>query len=221
MPAVMIKHPEWMDISCPDGAVSHGANQDWFPETFQQRAGCGPTTASQIFCYLARRGPELAPLCTPLPVGQAAFVEYMCRVWQFVTPRSHGLNRPEYMAEDMAAYGAARGVALSPTLFAFPSARTKRPPWEQLRCFVTASLAADCPVAFLNLDNGKIKDLDRWHWVTVVGLEENMAAVVDNGRSFTMDLKLWYATTKTRGGFVAALGTGKEFAAEEKEPAEA
>lgn len=216
MPAVFIKHPEWMDISCPDGTVSHGANQDWFPEPFQQRAGCGPTTASQIFCYLARRGPELAPLCMPVPAGQAAFLEHMCRVWQFVTPRSHGLNRPEYMVEDMAAYGAAQGVALAPTMFAFPSARTKRPSWEQLRYFVTESLAADCPIAFLNLDNGKIKDLDRWHWVTIVGLEENMAAVVDNGRSFTMDLKLWYATTKTRGGFVAALGTGKEFAAEEK-----
>ena len=216
-----LSQPERITITGPQGETYRGGNQEWYRDLWQRRAGCGPTTASQIFCYLARRGPELAPLCTPLPVGQGAFVEHMCRVWQFVTPRSHGLNRPEYMAEDMAAYGTARGVALAPTLFAFPSARTKRPPWEQLRCFVTASLAADCPVAFLNLDNGKIKDLDRWHWVTIVGLEENMAAVVDNGRSFAMDLKLWYATTKTRGGFVAALGTGKEFAAEEKEPTEA
>ena len=140
----------------------------------------------------------------------------MCRVWEFVTPRSHGLNRPEYMVEDMAAYGEACGAPLSPTLFAFPSARTKRPPWEQLRSFVEESLSADCPVAFLNLDNGKIKDLDRWHWVTIVGLEGDMVTVVDNGRIFTMDLKLWYSTTKTRGGFVAALGTEKEFAAEER-----
>ena len=43
-----------------------------------------------------------------------------------------------------------------------------------------------------------------------------MVTVVDNGRIFTMDLKLWYSTTKTRGGFVAALGTEKEFAAEER-----
>ena len=209
-----------MDIVCPDGSVSHGANQDWFPGPFQRRAGCGPTTASQIFCYLARRGPELASLCTPLPAGQAAFTEHMCRVWQFVTPRSHGLNRPEYMVEDMAAYGAAQGAALAPTMFAFPSARTKRPPWEQLRRFVAESLAADCPVAFLNLDNGKIKELDRWHWVTIVGLEEDRAVLVDNGRSFAIDLKLWYATTRTRGGFVAALGTGREFAAVQKAPAE-
>lgn len=213
MSALCIAHPEWMDIPCPGGAVSHGANQDWFPEEHQRRAGCGPTTAAQIFCYLARRRPELAALCDPIPAGQAEFVAYMCRVWPFVTPRSHGLNRPEYMAEDMAAYGAARGVALAPTLFAFPSARTKRPPWERLRRFVAASLAADCPVAFLNLDNGKIRDLDRWHWVTIVGLEGEKADLVDNGRAFAIDLQLWYATTKTRGGFVAALGTGEALAA--------
>ena len=215
MSAVYIAHPEWMDIPCPDGTVSHGANQDWFPEAHQQRAGCGPTTAAQIFCYLARQGPALSALCDPIPVGQAEFVAHMCRVWQFVTPRSHGLNRPEYMVEDMAAYGTAQGVALSPTMFAFPSARTKRPPWEQLRGFVSESLAADCPVAFLNLDNGKIKDLERWHWVTIVGLEGDKVTVVDNGRVFEMDLKLWYGTTKTRGGFVAALGTGAPFAAGE------
>ena len=54
--------------------------------------------------------------------------------------------------------------------------------------------------------------LDRWHWVTIAGLEGDRITVVDNGRIFEMDLKLWYGTTKTRGGFVAALGTGKAFA---------
>ena len=34
----------------------------------------------------------------------------------------------------------------------------------------------------------------------------------DNGEAFTMDLHLWYDTTKTRGGFVSALGAGEEFA---------
>ena len=96
--------------------------------------------------------------------------------------------------------------------FAFPTPRTKRPPWEQLRSFVTASLEADCPVAFLNLDNGKVKQLHRWHWVTLIGLDGDTASIVDNGEAFTMDLHLWYDTTKTRGGFVSALGAGEEFA---------
>lgn len=147
MPTFLL-HPEWLDLTGPDGAICHGADQDWFPDPWQRRAGC----------------------------GQAV------------------------------------GVPLTPTLFSFPTPRTKRPGWEQLRAFVAASLACDCPVAFLNLDNGKIRQLDRWHWVTLIGLEGDTASIVDNGNAFTMDLNLWYATTKTRGGFVCALGAGEEFA---------
>ncbi|OUN21168.1 hypothetical protein B5G34_12255 [Flavonifractor sp. An82] len=201
-----------MDLTGPGGTLCHGADQDWFPDPWQRRAGCGPTTASLIFHYLARQRSEFSPLRPEMGTEWTDFLEHMCRVWEYVTPRSHGLNRPEYMVEGMAAYGKAVGVPLTPTLFSFPSARTKRPPWEGLRAFVAAGLETDCPMAFLNLDNGKIKQLDRWHWVTLIGLEGDTASIVDNGNTFTMDLRLWYATTKTRGGFVCALGAGEEFA---------
>ena len=56
---VSIAHPAWMDITGPDGAVTHGADQDWFPDLWQQRAGCGPTAAAVILSYLARTRPEL------------------------------------------------------------------------------------------------------------------------------------------------------------------
>lgn len=206
-----ILHPERLDLTGPGGTLYHGADQDWFPDPWQRRAGCGPTTASLIFHYLARQRSEFSPLRPEMGTEWTDFLEHMCRVWEYVTPRSHGLNRPEYMVEGMAAYGKAVGVPLTPTLFSFPSARTKRPPWEGLRSFVAAGLETDCPMAFLNLDNGKIKQLDRWHWVTLIGLEGDTASIVDNGNTFTMDLRLWYATTKTRGGFVCALGAGEEF----------
>lgn len=206
-----ILHPERLDLTGPGGTLYHGADQDWFPDPWQRRAGCGPTTASLIFHYLARQRSEFSPLRPEMGTEWTDFLEHMCRVWEYVTPRSHGLNRPEYMVEGMAAYGKAVGVPLTPTLFSFPSARTKRPPWEGLRAFVAAGLETDCPMAFLNLDNGKIKQLDRWHWVTLIGLEGDTASIVDNGNTFTMDLRLWYATTKTRGGFVCALGAGEEF----------
>lgn len=207
-----ILHPERLDLTGPDGTVTHGADQDWFPDLWQQRAGCGPNTAALIFHYLAQQRPEFSPLRAKMGKDRAGFLAHMCRVWEYITPRSHGLNRPEYMVEGMTDYGKAVGVPLAPSLFAFPTPRTKRPPWEQLRSFVTASLEADCPVAFLNLDNGKVKQLHRWHWVTLIGLDGDTAFIVDNGEAFTMDLHLWYDTTKTRGGFVSALGAGEEFA---------
>ena len=32
-------------------------------------------------------------------MDRASFTGLMCRVWEHVTPVSHGLNRPEQMAE--------------------------------------------------------------------------------------------------------------------------
>ena len=203
---VSIAHPAWMDITGPDGAVTHGADQDWFPDLWQQRAGCGPTAAAVILSYLARTRPELAPLYPEGAMDRASFTGLMCRVWEHVTPVSHGLNRPEQMAEGMASFAAARGLTLTPGLFVFPSARTKRPPYEQVEAFVRRALERDCPVAFLNLHHGRVKELDYWHWVTITALEDTTAVILDSGSALRIDLRLWYETTKRRGGFVAALG---------------
>ena len=83
---VSIAHPAWMDITGPDGAVTHGADQDWFPDLWQQRAGCGPTAAAVILSYLARTRPELAPLYPEGAMDRASFTGLMCRVWEHVTP---------------------------------------------------------------------------------------------------------------------------------------
>lgn len=71
-------------------------------------------------------------------MDRASFTGLMCRVWEHVTPVSHGLNRPEQMAEGMASFAAARGLTLTPGLFVFPSARTKRPPYEQAEALSAA-----------------------------------------------------------------------------------
>ena len=72
--------------------------------------------------------------------------------------------------------------------------------------FVRRSLARDCPVAFLNLHNGRVKELDWWHWVSITALEDGRAEILDSGNRLTIDFHLWYETTRRRGGFVSALG---------------
>ena len=57
----------------------------------------------------------------------------------------------------------------------------------------------------LGLFNGKVSELDRWHWVTIIGMDGPMVHILDSGREFPIDLSLWYETTKKRGGFVAVL----------------
>ena len=76
-------------------------------DLWQRRAGCGPTAAAVILSYLARTRPELAPLYPEGAMDRASFTGLMCRVWEHVTPVSHGLNRPEQMAEGMASFAAA------------------------------------------------------------------------------------------------------------------
>ena len=201
-----LTRPELLDVRGPDGVVTRGADQDWYPDPWQRRAGCGPTAAAVIFAYLARAHRELSPLCPGNVDDRAGFTAHMERVWEYVTPVHHGLNDPALMVSGMAAYGKSRGVELSPALFSVPAARTKRPPYEQAAAFVAASLARDCPVAFLNLHNGLEKRLDWWHWVTVAALEGDRASILDSGAELEIDLRLWYETSKKRGGFVAALG---------------
>lgn len=201
-----LRHPEYFAITGPGGAVTQGADQDWFPTVWQQRAGCGPTAAAVIAAYLARAHPELRPLC-PEDVGEReAFCGLMCRMWEYVTPAMYGLNRPEMMRDGFAAYAKAQGVTLSPGMLSIPAARTQRPGFEAVSRFVGRSLERDCPVAFLNLHNGRVKGLDGWHWVTIIGLEDAQAVILDSGARLEIDLGLWLARTRRRGGFVSPLG---------------
>lgn len=201
---ISLAHPERFDITGPDGEVTRGADQDWYPDFWQRRAGCGPTAAAVIFSYLAATRREFRPLCPENVEEREAFTRLMCRAWQHITPTSHGLNRPEMMAQGMEEYARAAGVSLTAQVFEVPAARTKRPDFAQAAAFVRAGLEQGCPVAFLNLCRGKVKQLDRWHWVTIIAMKGDQVTILDSGNELDIDLALWYATTKKRGGFVWA-----------------
>jgi len=74
--------------------------------------------------------------------------------------------------------------------------------------FLEGGLIKDAPIAFLNLCNGQVKNLDPWHWVTIISLEyaENGKSasikILDEGLIKKIDLALWYDTTTLGGGFV-------------------
>lgn len=114
-------------------------------------------------------------------------------------------ERDRLRQEYIAAYRASLVSQLENTYIVEPDG-TKRPPYEQVEAFVRRALERDCPVAFLNLHNGRVKELDYWHWVTITALEDTTAVILDSGSALRIDLRLWYETTKRRGGFVAALG---------------
>ena len=194
-----------MDIRRQDGTRSHGADQDWYSLPWRQRAGCGPTTASVQMAYLAALRPSLAALCPLEGREQGTFVTYMDQVWEYVTPGSHGLNRVEMYTDGVARFCGERGVRLVPHALEVPIGE-ERPGFDRCVSFIRAGLASDCPVAFLNLDNGEETRLDKWHWVLLTALETEgedvRCAILDSGEEFTIDLGLWYRTARDRGGFV-------------------
>lgn len=201
---VFVQSCGWLAIRDGDGTVYQGADQDWFPRQIQRWSGCGPTTAALALSYLAAR-PAFSPLWPQRCMEREPFARFMCQVWDYVTPGAHGLNRPELFQAGVEAFARDRGVALRPQVLEIPAARTRRPSFEAVSAFVGEGLQADCPVAFLNLSNGKVADLDRWHWVTIAGLDGPTAHILDSGRAFPIDLALWHETSKKRGGFVRLL----------------
>lgn len=70
--------------------------------------------------------------------------------------------------------------------------------------FIEDALKEDLPVAFLNLHNGQLVNLESWHWVTIYELdrEKGRVSILDQSSLKEIDLKLWLNTSNKGGGFV-------------------
>ncbi len=189
------------DIFSPHG-VMHGVNQDWFSGYWQRKAGCGPSTATNMLRYLGGR--EQLPWQTQT---QEDAVRLMHRAWQDVTPGVFGLNSPHRFQEGMDALLKEAGSPMRCRVLEVPQAADKRPDAQEMAAFIAEGLSNDMPVAFLNLHNGSLQNLERWHWVTLLSLdvkgERLIATAADNGSLLRLDLGQWLASTLLGGGFVA------------------
>jgi len=85
--------------------------------------------------------------------------------------------------------------------------KARRPALCDVIDFVKSGLERDLPVAFLSLDSGSERSIDRWHWITVISIDIRGAGnasvdFLDAGVIKHADLANWYRTTKEGGGFV-------------------
>ncbi|MDR1731311.1 MAG: hypothetical protein LBR61_04385 [Synergistaceae bacterium] len=184
--------------------VSYGCSQEWFATEWQRRAGCGPSVASNIFLYLSR---TRFPKSGKPPVYREDFAALMEYVWGYVTPGQQGIPETKMLREGMETCAEAKGLVLESCVCDVPEAVTARPSTAEITSFLENALGRDAPVAFLNLCNGEEKNLDRWHWVTIVSLERDVSEKIflhalDGGVVKTIDLTLWRDTTTCGGGFV-------------------
>jgi hypothetical protein len=203
-----VSRPEILTIAEEESGRSFfGGDQEWYLDEWHKRAGCGPTCAANVTAYLAMTRPALRKLYAGEDMSKGAFSAHMEEVYQFVTPGNMGLNRVEMYTSGVEIFAASRGLSLKAHAFVVHGFMSRdRAPAAALAEFVRAGIESDCPLAFLNLTKGRVKNIQAWHWITIVRAEvENarlMACASDEGNEICFDLGLWYLSTRMHGGLV-------------------
>jgi len=187
--------------------TSFGGNQEWYSTEWSRRAGCGPTSAANTLAYLALIRPELQALYSFATRSRSNFTLHMEDVYRFVTPATMGLNRTEMYTEGVQSFAHSRGISLTPHVFGVTCNMARdRAPVTALSEFVMKGIDADCPIGFLNLTKGRVKNLQSWHWITITAaqIQDNslIADASDEGLHRRFDLGLWYISTRLPGGLV-------------------
>lgn len=198
-----ILHKDLFEIS--DGIQTyHGPNQSWYETQWQRSSGCGPTTCSNLMWYLSRSKKEYESLCSYNGQDYEGFLNLMNEVWNCVTPGYMGVNTTKLFADGALSYGEKKGVSLKVHTLEMPGILHSEKKEEEVFSFLETALKNDKPVAFLNRSNGRLKNLESWHWVTITSLlrEKKIVEIYDQNKIVEIDLGLWLDSSLYGGGFV-------------------
>jgi hypothetical protein len=204
MSVFSLASPEIFKISDEKGNTYYGGDQEWFsPKDFKKDAACGATTCANILGYFSRTREDVARLCPFDASDKRDFLKFMESIYPFVKPGLIGIMPGDFIkgAED---YAESLGVSLTHDLLTVPAAKSGRPDAETMARFIAASLSDDIPVAFLNLSNGRVRNLDSYHWVTLTSIDTDsmLVEIVDNGRKLEVNASKWLKRSTMGGAFV-------------------
>ncbi len=153
---------------------------------------------------------------TPRLVEKEEVLPLMQELWSLVTPGIMGVHLLSQFTKGVGVFLPKLPFALTEQTLKIPKAKDKRPTLARVVDFLVASFEADSPVAFLNLSKGSLINLDEWHWVTLIAVEQEgegepvYATLYDASLTWKIDLGLWLETTTRGGGFVSYLSVPEE-----------
>lgn len=222
-----LKHPEYFRITDKKHGISYaGGDQKWYGRFFRRLAGCGPVAAANIFKYFSAE-----KLTGDSVSGYYTLKEYrklMNDLWDHVTPSSQGVNNTKIFYSGCMSYAESKGFRIGYKYLDVSGISEPRPSLKKIYEFISVSLDKDLPTAFLSLDSGEELRIDKWHWMTVIGLHDGTAGgsppddpdpkntvaginidFLDEGRIKHADLSKWYSTTSSGGGFVSVSPVSK------------
>jgi len=182
-----------MNIIGNCGGTFVGGSQEWYEDIWQKKSGCGPVTASNLIWYMTR-----------MNSGFADYMSMMLEMFTFVTPSMQGVNTSKIFSDGVTQYGVEHGMDIGTKVLEVPSWPRKRPDIIAASEFIETALSSDSPIAFLNLSNGTLENLESWHWVTLISFdsETKQAGICDHGIGFDIDFAQWLATSKLGGAMV-------------------
>jgi len=195
-----------------------GCDQNWFRTEWQQMAGCAPSTAATLLLYLKESGRIHLPMDV---IGKDDCLLLMEAVWHHITPTANGIYLIEQFCGGIESFARSHGLSLDCRALSIPASGQPRPTRAEAVDFIIEGLAHDTPIAFLNLCNGDVADLEEWHWVTLVSLDldpdrnEALASLFDGNMSVCFNFGRWYETTIDGGALVYLT------AADQKQPVSA
>ena len=198
-----ILFPEAMCLVDPvSGQTSWGANQEWYGDLWQRKAGCGPTAAASLIFYQMQK--QRLRQREALYSGRQALLDQMNELWNYITPGRGGVNRVSMFTEGLEKYRAVKKENFEIRALEVAEDPAQRPAWTKVSHFLEEALKRDEPAAFLNLCAGAEKRIDDWHWVMISGLNPQTGVITffDESQIKEADLSLWLKTTTKRGGFV-------------------
>ena len=125
-------------------------------------------------------------------------------MFSYVTPGRQGVNTSSIFSKGITRYGLEKNIVLTAFVLEIPGKPCKRPDEDIITEFIAAGLREDSPVAFLNLSNGTLGNLENWHWVTILSLDTDAltAVISDQGKSFEINLREWIKTSILGGSMV-------------------
>ncbi len=225
-----LKHPEYLRAVASDGSETYGCDQRWYRTKWQQMSGCGPTTASTILIYLQRSG----RITLPVEVRERhECIALMEQVWQYVRPTVRGIYLAEQFCGGIQKFAQAHKLDIDCEALSIcgNSKSEGRNLWQDFLLkplsqprevkqtddlqtaleFIETGLEQDTPIAFLNLASGEARDVDEWHWMTIVALlhdqesERAEIRIIDGPKTMSVDFKTWFHTTSLGGSLVYLL----------------
>lgn len=203
-----LQQPKFIEIyDVLKETTTYGPDQSWFSEHWLRVSGCGPTSASFVFSYLAFTRPELRELYRGSELTRKEFVKQMESISTYIVPGNKGVYKVEMYIDGATRFAAAHGITLFPHKFPAGELQTEwRTDFKGLSEFVRSGLESDSPIGLLVLSKGKEHRLQDWHWITITEAEitddQIIATATDEGRKINFDLGLWYQTSRLSGALV-------------------